>query len=73
VGCRKVLDELKARHLPVEITADQLEELLKHSENYLYDSEYYRVDKKATALTCVAYAEGILDALKLLGIVDFEW
>jgi len=73
VGCRKVLDELKARNLPVEITSEQLEELLKHTENYLYDSEYYRVDKKATALTCVAYAEGILDALKLLGIVDFEW
>jgi diphthine synthase len=73
VGCRRVLDELETRHLPVEITLEQVQELLKHTENYLYDAEYYRVDKKATALTCVAYAEGILDALKLLGVVDFEW
>ncbi|MBD3171368.1 DUF357 domain-containing protein, partial [Candidatus Bathyarchaeota archaeon] len=37
------------------------------------DAEYYRTDKKPTALTCVAYSEGILDALKLLGILEFEW
>ncbi len=73
VGCREVLDRLEKRHLPAKITEEQVDELLKHTENYLYDGEYYRTDKKATALTCVAYAEGILDALKLLGIVDFEW
>jgi hypothetical protein len=73
VGCRKVLDALEKKHLPREITSEQVDELLKHVENYLYDGEYYRIDKKATALTCVAYAEGILDALKLMGIVDFEW
>jgi len=25
------------------------------------------------ALTSVAYAEGVLDALKLLGLADFQW
>ena len=72
-GCRRVLEELKTHNLPAEITETQVRELLKHTENYLDDAEYYRIDKKPTALTSVAYAEGILDALKLLGIVEFEW
>jgi diphthine synthase len=72
-GCRRVLEELERRRLPATVTVDQIEELLKHTANYLDDSEYYRIEKKPTALTCVAYAEGILDALKLLGIVEFEW
>jgi len=72
-GCKRVLEELKTNHLPAKITEEQIKELLKHTENYLYDAEYYRIDNKPTALTGVAYAEGILDALKLLGIVEFEW
>ena len=72
-GCRRVLDTLKTRNLPASITAEQVQELLRHTENYLEDAEYYRTDKKAVALTSVAYAEGILDALKLLGIAEFEW
>jgi len=72
-GCRKVLEQLKTNKLPASIKAEQVMELLKHTENYLDDAEYYRTDKKPTALTSVAYAEGILDALKLLGIAEFEW
>jgi len=40
---------------------------------YLEDAEYYRVDQSPVALTSVAYAEGILDALKLLGLASFNW
>ena len=72
-GCRKVLDELKNRELPVTITEDQVREMLEHTERYLDDAEYYWGEQKAVALTSVAYAEGILDALKLLGLVEFEW
>ena len=72
-GCRKVLEELETRGLPAKITEEQVMEILKHTQNYLDDAEYYRTDKKPVALTSVAYAEGILDALKLLGIVEFEW
>lgn len=72
-SCRMVLEELKTRDLPASITRQHVEELLRHTENYLDDAEYYSIDKKPTALTSVAYAEGILDALKLLGIVEFEW
>ncbi len=72
-GCRKVLDELKNRELPATITEEQVMEMLEHTERYLDDTEYYRGEQKAVALTSVAYAEGILDALKLLGLVEFEW
>ena len=72
-GCRRVLEELKPLNLPSKITENQVKELLKHTENYLDDAEYYQKDKKPVALTSVAYTEGILDALKLLGIVEFEW
>jgi FAD synthetase len=54
-------------------TEKQIRDLLDHVDRYLTDAEYYKADKKSTALTSVAYAEGILDALKLLGITDFEW
>jgi len=72
-GCRSVLESLKKNSLPAQVTEAQITELIKHVENYLDDAEYYRLDKKYTALTCVAYGEGILDALKLLGLVEFEW
>jgi FAD synthetase len=57
----------------VTITEEQVKEMLEHTERYLDDAEYYRGEQKAVALTSVAYAEGILDALKLLGLVEFEW
>ena len=72
-GCRKVLDELKKKDTPLTITEEQIKEMLEHTERYLDDAEYYWGEQKPVALTSVAYAEGILDALKLLGIVDFEW
>ena len=72
-GCRKVLDELKNRELPATITEEQVKEMIEHTERYLNDAEYYRGEQKAVALTSVTYAEGILDALKLLGLVEFEW
>jgi diphthine synthase len=72
-SCRNVLNTIETRNLPAEITEEKVRELLKHAENYLDDGEYYRIDNKPTALTSVAYAEGIIDALKLLGIAEFEW
>jgi len=40
---------------------------------YLEDAEHYAEERRATALASVSYAEGILDALRLLGLVEFEW
>ncbi len=73
VGCRRVLEELKTGQLPKTIDRAGVAELLDHTKRYLDDAEYYRGEDKPVALTGVAYAEGILDALKLLGLVEFEW
>lgn len=41
---------------------------------YLEDARYYREKKKfEVSLTSIAYCEGLLDALRLLGAVRFEW
>jgi diphthine synthase len=72
-SCRNVLEELKQHTSSIEITIEKVNDILSHAENYLDDAEYYWGEKKAVALTSVAYSEGILDALKLLGLVEFEW
>ena len=72
-GCNKVLETLELTDLPAQITEEQVKELLDHVERYLSDAEFYWGDQKPVALTSVAYAEGVLDALKLLGVARFEW
>jgi diphthine synthase len=72
-GCRRVrrmMTTTTPAHTP---TQTQIQDILDHVDRYLADAEFYRFDKKPTSLTSVAYSEGILDALKLLGIIDFDW
>jgi diphthine synthase len=71
-GCRRVRETMTTNPITTP-TNSQIRSILDHVDRYLFDAEYYRADKKPTALTSVAYAEGILDALKLLGIADFQW
>ncbi|BEP18282.1 DUF357 domain-containing protein [Pyrofollis japonicus] len=43
-------------------------------ERYIADAKYYLEKGDVfTALADIAYAEGLLDALRWLGIVEFEW
>lgn len=72
-GCSRALDSLKLEELPAEVNEEIVRGLLDHVRRYLEDAEYYRVDQSPVALTSVAYAEGILDALKLLGLASFNW
>ncbi|GAB6943870.1 DUF357 domain-containing protein [Vulcanisaeta sp. JCM 14467] len=61
-------------------TLDQIEregvrnEVVEIAKAYLKDSIYYlsRGDQ-FTALATIAYAEGLLDALRLLGMAHFNW
>jgi diphthine synthase len=72
-GCRRVIDNLETREPPKAITPDEVKTLIEHAERYLNDADHYAGERKPTALASVSYAEGILDALRLLGLVDFEW
>jgi len=72
-SCRNAVDELEYRELPRSLSSEEVKALIEHAVRYLDDAEYYAEDKRATALASVSYAEGILDALRLLGLVEFEW
>ncbi|MEM3713354.1 MAG: DUF357 domain-containing protein [Nitrososphaeria archaeon] len=55
------------------ITGD-FSRIIEMSERYYYDAKFYfEKGDYFTSLTCIAYAEGLLDSLKLLKIVDFKW
>lgn len=48
--------------------------VLDFARAYLEDAKYYRDKEKfEVSLASIAYCEGLLDALKLLGAVKFEW
>jgi diphthine synthase len=72
-SCERVVDSLGYAELPKEVTGEEVKALIEHAARYLKDADYYSRERKATALASVSYAEGILDALRLLGLVDFEW
>jgi len=72
-SCRRAIDKLETLDPPKAITPDEVKALIEHAERYLNDTDHYAGERKATALASVSYAEGILDALRLLGLVEFEW
>ena len=48
--------------------------VLRWATDYLEDAKYYKAQGKLeTSLTSIAYCEGLLDALRLVGAVEFEW
>jgi len=48
--------------------------VIELARDYLNDAKYYyeRGDH-VTSLSCIAYAEGLLDALRLLGLIKASW
>jgi FAD synthetase len=71
--------QLVLKKIEVPITLANLdrknvEKILEHAKAYLEDAEYYKKKERLdVSLASVAYCEGLLDALKLLGAVRFEW
>ncbi|MEM2916811.1 MAG: DUF357 domain-containing protein [Candidatus Bathyarchaeia archaeon] len=57
-----------------QVTRQKVENVIEYARNYWKDANYYRDrNKLETSLASVAYCEGLLDALRLLGLVDFQW
>ncbi len=49
-------------------------EVLNLAKSYRDDAEYYlNVGDLPTALACISYAEGLLDALRIMGLVSISW
>ena len=73
-SAEKVLSELKRTEMPITLTGESVADVLRWAVDYLEDAKYYKAQGKLeTSLTSVAYCEGLLDALRLLGAVKFEW
>jgi len=70
----QVLNILELNPMPITLTEEKLANVLRWAMDYLEDAKYYKSQGKLeTSLTSIAYCEGILDALKLIGAVKFEW
>ena len=73
-SAEEVLKNLKCSKTPINLTTETVSNILDWATNYLEDAKYYKAQGKfETSLTSVAYCEGLLDALKLIGAVEFEW
>lgn len=58
---------------PISVSEKCIDELIGYVTAYLKDARYFREQKKfETSLISIAYCEGLLDALKLIGAVDLQ-
>ena len=56
------------------LSKDSVQIVVESAKAYLQDAKYYRDNRRfEISLASVAYCEGLLDALKMLGAVKFEW
>jgi len=70
----KVLAEIKLAQDVVVIDEEKIRGIIESAKHYLNDAKYYQErNKLETSLASVAYCEGLLDALRLLGVVEFTW
>ncbi len=58
----------------VRIDREKTGYVIDEAKRYLEDAKYYRDRNQfETGLVTIAYGEGLLDALRLLGVVEFCW
>lgn len=70
----RVLSEIKMGQDVVAIDKEKIRGIIENARQYLNDAKYYEErNMLETSLASVAYCEGLLDALHLLGVVEFTW
>ena len=73
-GADRVIQEIGQIPEDVQLNKEEAETVFDWAKRYLEDAKYYQKEGKLeTSLTSVAYCEGLLDALRLLGAVEFSW
>ncbi|MGA2682628.1 MAG: DUF357 domain-containing protein [Candidatus Bathyarchaeia archaeon] len=73
-SAEKVLKDLEQTKVAITVPEADVVKVLNWASDYLEDAKYYKAQGKLeTSLTSVAYCEGLLDALRLLRGVKFEW
>ncbi|MBS7640933.1 MAG: DUF357 domain-containing protein [Candidatus Bathyarchaeia archaeon] len=70
----RVLKNMKISEGPALVGVERMREVVDEARRYFEDAKYY-FDKKEydVSLASIAYCEGLLDALRLLKLVEFEW
>lgn len=69
-----VFTQVKLRKSAETSSSQQITEVIEYAKRYLSDAKYYGEKQQyATGLVSVAYCEGMLDALRLLRLVEFKW
>jgi FAD synthetase len=70
----RALTELKIINNEGRPDAGKVKAVVDEAKRYLEDAKYYSANKRfETSLASVAYCEGLLDALRMLGYVEFSW
>lgn len=70
----RVIKEIKEIPDNLHLNETEVATVFDWAKSYLEDAKYYQKEGKLeTSLTSVAYCEGLLDALRLLGAVEFSW
>jgi hypothetical protein len=70
----RVFVEMTLSHGVVQIDRKKASNIVDTAKRYLEDAKYYQRRKRfETGLASVAYSEGLLDALRLLEIAEFQW
>jgi hypothetical protein len=64
----KTLKELQWNKGPLSVTDESINRVKEYINAYLKDAKYFSEQKQfETSLTSIAYCEGLIDALKLIG------
>ena len=66
------LGRIKRTELPSNLSKEHVDKVMELVRGYTKDAKHYLETKKpVTSLACIAYAEGLLDALKFLELIDY--
>lgn len=69
-----VFGELEVVADDLRLSRDSVLKVVDLAKAYLQDAKYYSDGERFdVSLASIAYCEGLLDALKILGAVKFEW
>lgn len=68
-----VLSSIEISKVTPNINERSIRSVITAARLYVEDAKHYLEEKPSTALAAVSYAEGLLDALRLLGMVKFTW
>jgi FAD synthetase len=70
----QIFRELEIDYQDTLVVEDDLQEVIWEAKRYFEDAKYFLEKKRdGTALTSIAYCEGLLDALRLLKLARFSW